>query len=417
MSYCGLDFGTSNSTISTFHNGNAALIPVEGSNLTIPSSIFYHFDSNEVLFGREAINEYIDGEFGRLMRSLKSVLGTPLMHDTTQIKTKNMLFTEIIETFISEIKNRAELNSGKEFSQVIMGRPVNFVDDDKAADASAQAALEKIAKNAGFKEVNFQYEPIAAALDYEQTVTKEEIALIVDLGGGTSDFSIVKISPELINKSDRKSDILASGGIHIGGTNFDKDLSLNSVMPHLGYGAHYKEDPAIEMPSVYHHNLATWHKIHLMYGPKTIIDLKALLYRIEEKNLIERLIHTIENKEGHRLAIEVENSKVALTTQNETVANLDFIEKGLNINITNKNLNAAISNDVACIEETIKSTIATADLTTSNITKIFMTGGSTAIPLIRNAIINLFPTTEIIDGNRFGSVGLGLALDAKRKLS
>lgn len=417
MAFCGLDFGTSNSTFGYSENKKICLVGLENDKPTLPSAIFYNFDSNDIFYGRAAIGEYVDGEFGRLMRSLKSILGTPLMHDKTMIQGKSVSFTDIISNFVLEMKNRAELNTGQVFDQVIMGRPVHFIDGNEIADKSAEDALKLAAEKAGFKDVLFQYEPIAAALDYEQTVQKEEIALIVDLGGGTSDFSVVRISPEKSKLEDRKDDILSTGGIHIGGTDFDRKLNLSTVMPHLGYRSAYKEDPNMEMPTIYHHDLATWHKIHFLYEKETLITLKSLARRMQERTKVERLIRIIEEKEGHRLAIGVEQVKIDLTSADNTKLTLDYVDDGLALDIGRSDFYTAIAHDVSRISEQIKLTVSDAGLNMNDITKIFMTGGSTAIPLVRETVVDLFKGVDVVDGDRFGSVGVGLAVDAMRRFS
>src|SRR5690606_781085 len=215
---CGLDFGTSNSTLSFIApDGQPSLVPLEGAQATIPSVLFFGFEDDSLHFGRAAVAEYVTGAEGRLMRSLKSVLGTSLYADTTRIKAKRLGFGEIIGTFVGEVKRRAEAQLGGELTDVVMGRPVQFVDDDPVADAEAQGQLEAAVRAQGFRNILFQFEPIAAALDYERHVTDEKLALIVDLGGGTSDFSLVRVAPERAGAADRSGDILATNGVHIGG--------------------------------------------------------------------------------------------------------------------------------------------------------------------------------------------------------
>lgn len=439
--FCGLDFGTSNSTFGTIVNNQAKLIPLEHDKLTLPSAVFFHFDLNEIFYGRAAITEYVDGEFGRLMRSLKSVLGTPLMEENTQIKTQVVPFVDILTNFLAHMKTKAEINSQQQFEQVVLGRPVHFVDNDNQADLLAQDTLEQAATRAGFKDVLFQYEPIAAALDYEQQIDQEEIALIVDIGGGTSDFSVVRISPELTYKEDRVDDILANGGIHIGGTDFDRKLNLATAMSELGYNSKFKakaptadfqknfsirksvstesytESSQMIMPSSYYHDLATWHKIHNLYERSTIHSLKDLAYRVEQKHLIDRLLNLIHHREGHRLAIDIELAKIALTTSQSTHLDLDYIEQNLQLDISINDLTAAVATEIHNIQGCALTTIQDAGLTPSQITKVFMTGGTTAIPQMKDAITGLFPHTDVIMGDQFGSVGLGLTIDAQRKFA
>lgn len=414
MHACGLDFGTTNSTFSYPKQGSIELVNLEGQQQTLPSAVFYNFDDGDIYYGRAALNEYADGEFGRLMRSLKSVLGTKLMDDTTQIKGKSVSFVEIIAGFLTEMKNRAEKQSGLSFEQVVMGRPVYFVDDNKTADQKAQNALESAAKMAGFKDIEFQYEPIAAALDYEQSVTGEELAIIVDLGGGTSDFSVVRVSQTGAQKVDRKDDILSTGGVHIGGVDFDRRLSLKSVMPHLGYRTPFKGGTGQEMPVYFHQNLATWHKIHFLYDKETLISLRSMLNQMEHKHLLERLLHVIENKDGHRIAMHVEAAKIGLSNADVQKLLLDCVEDNLAVDVTKDDFNQAILEDVQRVCQSADHTLGDAGVKHSDITKIFMTGGSTSIPYVRQAIMSMFPQADVVDGHTFGSVGTGLSLHAGR---
>ena len=153
----------------------------------------------------------------------------------------------------------------------------------------------------GFKHIAFQFEPIAAALDYEQRVTREELALIIDMGGGTSDFSIVRVSPERARSPDRKDDILASRGVHIGGTDFDRLLSIAHVMPQLGYLTPTK-DGKRNLPASYFIDLATWQRINLVYTAKAMTHLRQIRYEAARADLVDRFIHIVEHRYGHALA-------------------------------------------------------------------------------------------------------------------
>jgi hypothetical chaperone protein len=183
-------------------------------------------------------------------------------------------FGEIIGLFIGHLKQAAEAQIGAEINAVVIGRPVFFVDGDPEADRAAQAALEAAARAHRFSHVEFQFEPVAAALDYEQTCQSEELALVIDAGGGTSDFSLVRVSPEGAAKSSRDSDVLASHGVHIGGTDFDRALNLRAAMPTLGHGSLISSafglDQVRSAPAHHFAELATWHRINLQYAPKNL---------------------------------------------------------------------------------------------------------------------------------------------------
>ena len=217
-----------------------------------------------MLLGRAATAAYIGGVDGRMMRSLKSILGSSLIGEAVRIKRNIIPFLDIVGTFVGELKRRAEAEAGGALEHVVVGRPVHFVDDDPVADREAQKQLESAVRAQGFRHIAFQYEPIAAALDYEQQVTREELGLIVDLGGGTSDFSIVRVSPERARAADRSADILATSGVHVGGTDFDRQLSLKTVMPSLGYQTP-TADGKRPLPSAPFADLATWHRINRLY--------------------------------------------------------------------------------------------------------------------------------------------------------
>ena len=244
-SACGVDFGTSNSTLGWQRPGAPALLVLEDGKPTLPSVVFFNAEEERASFGRAGLAEYLAGYEGRLMRSLKSLLGTSLIDGQTEVGGRALPFRMLLAQFIGEIKRRAELAAGREFTSAVFGRPVFFIDDSTEADKLAEDTLAQVAHAVGFKDVSFQYEPIAAAFDYESQIRSEELVLIADIGGGTSDFSLVRLAPERAGKAERRDDILATGGVHIGGTDFDKYLSLSSVMPLLGYQTLMNNDSAI----------------------------------------------------------------------------------------------------------------------------------------------------------------------------
>ena len=252
------------------------------------------------------------------MRSLKSVLGGSLMDETTRIKSRVYTFKEIIGLIVARLKASAECAAGAGVARAVLGRPVHFVDDNPAADRAARDALEEIARAQGFTEIEFQYEPIAAALAYEQTVEREQYALIADIGGGTSDFSIVRVSPEGRVRADRGQDVLANKGVHIGGTDIDRLLSLRAVMPLLGLNSERRGDfgaKILPVANAFFVDLATWHRINLLYTPKVARELQSMLRHSLSPELIERLIAVVESRRGHSIALSVETAKIALSTR------------------------------------------------------------------------------------------------------
>ena len=267
MIACGLDFGTSNSAIGIARGDAVALAPLEDDKTLMPSAVFFDYEAHRVLFGSDAIAAYVGQTEGRLMRALKTILGSPLIDEKTSLGSRMVPLTEVVGIFVRHLKHKAEAFAGQEITAVVHGRPVHFVDGDAEADARAQAVLETIARQAGFRDVVFVPEPIAAAWHYEQTVQAEELVLIADIGGGTSDFSVVRIGPQRRGRIDRSGDILATAGVRVGGTDFDSALSLAAVMPLLGLGTRLVEKD-LPMPNALYHELATWATINFAYTYK-----------------------------------------------------------------------------------------------------------------------------------------------------
>jgi hypothetical chaperone protein len=413
--YCGLDFGTSNSTLATLGAGGApALVPLEAGQKTVPSALFFDFSTDAVLIGRAAQAAYMTGSDARFMRSLKSILGSSLASEKTRIKRELLPFTGIIGRFVGEMKRRAEAELEEPLDRVVAGRPVHFVDGNDEADRRAQQQLEAAIRSQGFREIAFQFEPIAAALDYEQQVGGEELGLVIDLGGGTSDFSVVRVSPDRARATDRQGDILAAGGVHIGGTDFDRLLSLARVMRRLGYRTE-TADGKRSLPSGPYYDLATWHRINQLYDPKVLAELRSTAREAALPERVEKMISIVRHREGHRLASAVEAAKIALTDSESATVSFTGEEVELAVPVTRAHLALALDRSIGRIADTIAETLRHAGLAAENIDTLILTGGSTRIPAIMARLHALFPDARFVETDAFGSVGLGLALDAKRK--
>jgi hypothetical chaperone protein len=413
MSACGLDFGTSNTTLGVSSGDVPRLLQLEGDEPTIPSAIFFDpVGSTEV--GRAGIQAYVDGQSGRLMRSLKSVLGRPLLDEMTQVGRRRVTFRDVIGRYLSAVKARAEFAIGRELDAVVHGRPVHFVDGDPEGDRKAEDALREIATGIGFRHVSFEYEPIAAALDYERSISREQIALIADIGGGTSDFSIVRIGGTRSRSVGRKRDILANDGIRVGGTDFDRLLSLNRVMPELGFRTPAKR-AGLDVPSSYFHELATWSSINRLYAPKVRREIEEIKREAARPELIARLASVVSQERGHTLAMEVERAKIDLSELSETDIPLDWIESGLSVHIDHPGLVAATKVLSDRLHATVLACIRKAGIRPEEIEVLFLTGGSTRLRHARAAMMAAVPSARIVEGNTFGSVGLGLTIEAARR--
>ncbi|WP_273430195.1 Hsp70 family protein [Chitinibacter tainanensis] len=410
---CGIDFGTSNSTAGLYHPDGARLLPLEDGKLTLPSAVFFNLEEDSMAFGRAALAEYLEGYEGRLMRSLKSLLGSSLMDTGTEVGGRHLSFQQLIGALIGEVKRRAEQAAGQQFDAVVLGRPVYFVDEDRSADQQAEDTLSQIARQLGFKEVSFQYEPIAAAHDYEQRITQEELVLVIDIGGGTSDFSLVRLSPQRRGMADRSSDLLASGGVHIGGTDFDKRLSLAGVMPELGMGSLLSNNA--EFPNGVFFHLATWHTIQLAYTRKMWRTFQDISPEVVDQVRFERLLNVIRHQAGHQLAMRVEAAKIALSAEALTQLDLAEAETGLSAAISRGQFESAVAQEIQRVCKAALATLAQAGVAPEAVDTLFFTGGSSAVPALRTALAAAFPTARAVEGDHFGSVGCGLAVVAQQR--
>jgi hypothetical chaperone protein len=374
----------------------------------MPSAVFFDYETKgRVLFGNEAIAAYVGQTEGRLMRALKSILGSPLIDEETSLGGRKVPLTKVVEIFVRHLKHKAEAFAGQEITAVVHGRPVRFVDDDDRADARAQGVLEAIARRAGFRDVAFVYEPIAAAHHYERTVQSEELALIADIGGGTSDFSIVRVGPRHRERADRGRDVLATAGVRVGGTDFDSALSLAAVMPLLGLGTQLIEKN-LPVPNALYHELAAWPTINFAYTYKNERELAALVSLACEPEKVERLLNVVRQRLGHRLAFAVEDAKIALSAEERAAVPLAFLEAGLAITATRVDFDRAIEARIDRLYKAANDCIAAAGLSPAAIDTIFLTGGSSRVPAVRAAIGRAAPSARLAGGSDLLSVALGL---------
>jgi hypothetical chaperone protein len=411
---CGIDFGTSNSNVAVEMEGEIRLVPVEQTHLTIPSAIFFQREGNKAFYGRTAINLFFERQDGRFMRSLKRVLGTTLMKHGTSVNGASVSFANIITAFLKHIKDKADAFTGETLENVVMGRPVHFVDNDPKADIQAQAELKAIAQHIGFKHIEFQFEPIAAAFAHEARISGEKLAIVVDLGGGTSDFTVIRLSNQYVNKADRASDILANTGVRIGGNDFDKELSLAAIMPELGYRSTYGAKQLM-VPLKPYQDLAEWSKVNFLYTPKMISQTRQLLHDSHDKKRYKRLLSLLEKETGHMLLAAAEAGKIALSDQEEHQAKFDFIEQDFYISIKNELFESAIAGEVEKITTAARACLQAAGVKPEAIELVILTGGSTEVRSVQTEFKRLFPNAAIADQNKLSSVGLGLGYDSQRK--
>lgn len=413
MNYCAIDFGTSNSAVAVPDGATLRLAPVEGAYTTLPTSVFFNTDENTREFGRAALEAYIDGFDGRLMRSMKSILGSPLAENSTDLGDGSAIkYTEVIAIFVDHLKRSAEKSAGASIERAVLGRPVFFVDDDPRADQLAQQQLEAAARSVGLREIHFQYEPIAAAFDYESHLTEEGLVLVADIGGGTSDFSLVRVGPERMKRVERKDDVLAHHGVHVAGTDFDRRVELVTILRELGYQT--LDPEGREIPNRVYFDLATWHLINTVYAPKRVSELALMRHLFIETRHHDRLLRVVERRLGHALAAHAEEAKIGVAAGGETVIDLDEVEDDLRLAFDEAQLIDAGRDDTQRIVQAARDTVQRAGVAPRDIGAIYFTGGSTGLAFLSGALAAAFPEAKPVFGDRLASVATGLGIHARR---
>jgi hypothetical chaperone protein len=271
--------------------------------------------------------------------------------------------------------------------------------------------------------VQFQYEPIAAALDYESTVQDERLVLVADIGGGTSDFSLVRVGPDRARRAhgagrsaQRRDDILANHGVHLAGTDFDRHVELACILPHLGYRTLRPAKPgelAREVPSGVYFDLATWHLINTVYAPARLAELRSMKSWYADARHHARLITTVEEHLGHALAAAAERAKIDVAQHGQALVDLDLLEPGLRSALHEAAASAAIESDLQRIVQGAAETVRQAGVAPAQVQTLYFTGGSTGLTPLVSRIAACFPAAQQVRGDRFASVAQGLGLHAR----
>jgi hypothetical chaperone protein len=408
----GIDFGTSNSAAGVAMDGVPRLIDIEQGEQTLPTAVFFDFDEKRIVYGRPAQAALIGGDEGRYMRALKSLLGTSLMRESRILLGTRMDFITIVGRFLAEIKARAEAATGQQFDRALSGRPVMFHSADPARNTQALIDLTDCYQAAGFKDVRFMPEPEAAALANRAYLNPGDLGLIVDIGGGTSDFTLFR------QQGDAGIDILASNGLRLGGTDFDRELSLTHVMPHLGLGSDIKHmfgsDTHVAPQSIFA-DLATWQKIPFLYTRETRRAAEDLARHAVQPELLARLVTVLEEELGHDLAFAVETGKIAANDLNGTAPpeiKLDMLERGLSLPLPAAMMAATLAVMAGKIGETAKETVDQAGLTTDDVSRLIFVGGSSLMGVVDTALRRTFPKAAVHQAAALTGVVDGLALAA-----
>jgi hypothetical chaperone protein len=413
MTYCAIDFGTSNSAVALPDGASIRLAPVEGSYTTLPTAVFFNTDEDNQAYGRAALAAYIDGFDGRLMRSMKSILGSSLAEHSTDLGDGSAIrYVDVITLFLQHLKQKAQALASEPITRAVLGRPVFFVDDNPRADQLAQDQLQAAAEAVGLRDIHFQYEPIAAAFDYEARLTQEGLVLVADIGGGTSDFSLVRVGPERAKRLSRKDDVLAHYGVHVAGTDFDRRVELATILREFGHQSIGTEGR--EVPNRVYFDLATWHLINTVYGPKRVNELQLMRHLYSNPRHHDRLMRVVDRRLGHALASHAEKAKIEVAAGGSTVIDLDEVEDALQIVFDEQQLIDAGLDETRRIVLAAHETVRRAGVAPGDVSAVYFTGGSTGLGFLSQALAAAFPGAEAVFGDRLASVATGLGIYAQR---
>jgi hypothetical chaperone protein len=392
----GIDFGTTNSALSIYKNGTVEVVNIDelNANGRLMRSVLYFNEDNEIFAGGEAINHYVnEGAAGRFMQSIKTFLPNRSFV-STEVFGKNYGIEDLVAIILREIKAKGEAYIGCRVDSVILGRPVLFSEDPEK-DALAQSRLEAAARKAGFKQIWFQFEPVAAALSFEESLPagEEKIVFIGDFGGGTSDFTVIRVKGGAFARADRRSDVLSLGGVYTAGDKFDSQIMWDKVAKYFGRGVKYKgmgKDDLFDIPHSIIHTLCQWHRIPLLRARKIREQIRLIKNAATDKKAIENLEHLISDNYGFFLFQSIERSKCELSHLELT--DITFKERDLAISegMTRGEFEAINADNFARIANCMDDVVARSGVTHKEIDTVFLTGGTSRIPFVRNLFVQRF---------------------------
>ena len=415
MSFYAVDFGTSNSLLS-FVSPSGDIVPIQlESGGNVLRSLLYTPENNKWFFGNEAINEYVNHEGeGRFFRSIKKFLPEP-SYNGTIVFNRNMNISEMVAVFLKEMRDRANKATGLNVERLVLGRPALY-SLNKEHDQLAESRMRKAAEIAGFKEVVFCPEPIAAGLDYNSASQTEKIVLIADFGGGTSDFTLMKIH----KGQHSQDDILGLSGIFSAGDALDGVMMRDFISPHFGSKFEYQipgGNNVLKFPK----NLLTKicspaHITHLREKDtwEFLQHIEKFALSTEDSKNMQQLFTLVECQLGFPLFHEIEKTKIKLGKSAEV--NFEYIFPGINIlhEVSNNRYKDSVAGTVDEIMATMMDVFTQSGLAPSKVDEVILTGGTSQFPLIQDKLENVFGKQKLYEHNIYQSVVNGLAQYARK---
>ena len=414
----GIDFGTTNTVLSVAApDGTTAVlsVPKDGVEITGYRSILCFWQDREtgertVESGPWAMDVFVNAPHStRMLQSFKTFAASKSFTDTP-VFGKRFKFEDILTTFLETVAARLGDRLPPKGNRVVIGRPVIFA-GASPDEALAMQRYEKAFRAFGFSDIHYVYEPVAAAYFYAQELKAESTVLVADFGGGTSDFSIVRFE---VDKSGLSFTPLSQTGIGIAGDTFDYRIIDNAVSPLLGKGMEYQSfGKRLTIPNHYYANFARWNTLFLMNSPATIRDLDELARQAVDPKPLEHFINLIESDYGYEIYRAVSDLKVRLSSQRMAELHFKADDFEIRSDITRNDFENWIADDVRQIEQSVQKAVDNAELETASIDRIFLTGGTSFVPVIRTVFENRFPDAVVTSSNQFDSIANGLALIGK----
>ncbi len=400
----GIDFGTSNTSVAILTEKGPELIELEPGLTSIPTAIFYESGSRDFEIGSTAIKTYEAGEDGRLMRSIKSVLGSELIDETTQLGSRAIPFRQVIQDFLKALLLRVEQQTGQKITSVIQGRPVSFNDTDPERDANAQRVLGECLSANGVTDISFLAEPIAAARTMGGKASGDRIVFIADIGGGTSDFCAVRLSGD-----GEGFHVLGSSGVYVGGNDFDRVLSFFEITPSFGR-TETLELNNLPAPTANYVLLSDWKRHNLLYSPLVKKEIAWMRKYSPNSPGIRAFDYLVENFEAGIYAQKTEAAKIELSQRAQCAFHYKIPGADLRKEIERGAFEDLIAEALISMSSAAQTCLTEAGLAPEQVTDIVMVGGSTFVPAVENLFLSQFPKAEISRNDRFGAVAKGLAL-------
>jgi hypothetical chaperone protein len=429
MRAVGLDFGTTNSALGVVEDGRVTLARFPqraGASETFRSILYFHPDLRgeygrlQAVAGGRAIDAYLDADgSGRLIQSLKTYLADRGFQATNIFSVTHTL-TELLTLLLREVRARAEEQLGPLGSRLVVGRPVTFASaSSPESEALAVDRLRAALAGAGFDDVTFEYEPIAAAYYYETTLAEDEIVLIADFGGGTSDFSLIEVGPSYRASPQgvpKERTILGSEGVGIAGDALDARIMQHVVAPRLGAGATYLSQFGKELavPIWIYKHLNRWHHLSFLKSKKNLAMLEDIAHQAKDPAPLEALLHVLDYDLGYHLYRAVERVKVDLSTRDAT--RFAFADPPLRIeaDVTRADFESWIAEELSAMSGCIDRLLERAGAKPTDVQRVFMTGGTSFVPAVRRIFEERFGPEKIRAGGEMISVATGLALRANQ---